>query len=148
MTFHPTELAEQWLCLTCGERGRGIRPTTLDALLKPGVPHADTSWRLCRTAGCPTVYFSGVKTLEADALTVPVGLKSHHPERPVCYCFGHSAADIQAAAGTPQSIFQQVSQACQRGVARCEVTNPQGVCCLGDIRAIETRQDQESSCCG
>ena len=148
MTLHPIELAEQRLCPTCGERGRGVKPSTLDALLKPGVPHADAGWRFCRTADCPTVYFSGVKTLEAGALTVAVGLKSQHPERPVCYCFGHSAADIQATAGTPQSIFQQVSQACRRGEERCEVTNPQGTCCLGDIRAIETRQREEPSCCG
>ena len=147
MTPYLLDIAEQQFCPGCGVRGRRVKPATLAALLKPDVEFSDASWRFCRTADCPTVYFSGVTSLEASSLTVPVGIKSNHSARPICYCFGHSAADIKAAAGTPQSIFQRVSQACRRGEDRCEVTNPQGFCCLGDIRVIETRTELEPSCC-
>jgi hypothetical protein len=126
-------------CPRCGAKGRRVKPVTLSSLIKPETPLQGASWRFCREPCCTAVYFeeSTGEVVEASGLTVRVGLKEHRPDRPICYCFGFSAADIVAAASTPATIFPRVSERCRRGEDRCEETNPQGSCCLGNIRAIE-----------
>lgn len=90
--------------------------------------------RFCRSAHCPVVYFHGEAgtALGADALKVRVGHKEHLADRPICYCFGHSAADLQAR----PSIGEEIKAACKRGEDRCAETNPQGSCCLGNVAAV------------
>ena len=150
-TPDPAGDAQTARCPRCGERGRRVKPITLSSLLKPEVVPAGGLWRFCRTPQCPVVYFGDQELLLAEHLTVPVGCKEVRPARPICYCFGYSAADIEAAARRPRTVFQIVSERCKRGEDRCEETNPQGACCLGNIRALEKHAlaapPQEASCC-
>jgi hypothetical protein len=63
---------------------------------------------------------------------------SDDANRTVCFCFGHTAADILAgvrADGT-NAIVESITDACRRGLGRCEQQNPSGKCCLGEVRAI------------
>lgn len=113
---------------------------TLAALLAPGVTRSEGLHRFCRELVCGVVYFAerGGAVLGRDALTVRVGLKEDAPDRPVCYCFGYSAADIEAdvtATGT-SSIPGIITERCRRGEDRCPETNPEGRCCLGNVRAV------------
>lgn len=120
-------------CPRCGQRGRTVRDVTLDALLVTPHTRAAGTWRFCKSAACPVVYFhaDGIE-LETAALTVRVGLKEAGGDRPVCYCFGHSAADILERPG----IQDAIKAACKRGEDRCAETNPQGSCCLGNVAAV------------
>jgi hypothetical protein len=58
--------------------------------------------------------------------------------RTVCFCFSHTAADILAGARADGSnaIVDSITDACRRGLGRCEQQNPSGKCCLGDVRAL------------
>ena len=131
--------APKQTCPRCGVRGRRVKPITLSSLLKPGASLPEDAWRFCQTPACTAVYFgeSSKAILEAAQLSVRVGLKESRSDRPICYCFGFTAADIEAAARHPVTVFQQVTEHCRRGEDRCKQTNPQGICCLGNIRAIE-----------
>ncbi len=134
------------LCPSCGSTGISVDPITLKALLTPdglrrGVP-ADP--RYCPTAHCQTVYFSsttGVRFEEAD-LIVPVHAKQMDREAvPVCYCFGYTTKSIRneiestGASTATASITAEV----KAGRCACEVRNPKGSCCLGDVARAERR---------
>jgi hypothetical protein len=60
------------------------------------------------------------------------------PERIVCFCFGHTAADVAAGGRSDGSnaVVESITDACRRGLGRCAQTNPSGRCCLGEIRAL------------
>jgi len=74
-----------------------------------------------------------------DDLRVKVGLKeSGDPTVPVCYCFGWTPQKIQAemkATGKTTAI-EQIKAQVKAGNCYCEVTNPQGSCCLGNVSQV------------
>ncbi|HXG57556.1 MAG TPA: (2Fe-2S)-binding protein [Thermoanaerobaculia bacterium] len=133
-------------CPSCGSKGLSVDPVTLKALLtskafRRGVPPAP---RFCATASCPVVYFdNGVPiTFAEHELTTPVHAK--HPENeevPVCYCFGYTPRDIReeiirtGSSGISKTVKAEVAA----GHCACEVRNPKGACCLGDIANSEKR---------
>jgi len=120
-------------CPRCAQRGRKVGEATLDALLVEPTARTAGTWRFCRTSDCPVAYFhEGGAQLEADAVRPRIGQKEHSADRPICYCFGHSAADLVERPG----IQDEIKAACKRGEDRCPQTNPQGSCCLGNVAAV------------
>ncbi len=140
-------------CPTCSQAGTPADRITLKALLTPdglrrGVP-AQPSY--CPTAECPTVYFDvdgGATFTEAD-LTVRVYAKHPgDPEMPVCYCFNVNVGSM--CAGRARELREMVAHEVQAHHCACEVKNPKGGCCLGDLVRIERgyeHADPHSSCC-
>ncbi len=122
-------------CPACGRRGRRVKPITLQALLRPGAAPAIGRYRFCGTPGCAVAYFAeeGGEQVPVEAVTVPIGQKLRGPERPICYCFGYTEADILA---DPEGVPGRIAERCRRGEDRCPETNPQGSCCLGNVRAV------------
>lgn len=131
-------------CPRCGARGKEVDPITLKALLNAegllrGVPPAP---RFCATPACPVVYFDNSVPISfnEDLLTVPVYAK--HPENPhvpVCYCFGYTPAKIQNEVERSgfSSASKTITAEVKAGHCACEVKNPKGVCCLGDVSRVE-----------
>jgi len=84
------------------------------------------------------VYFDPNGTVFAKSdLSVRVGVKEPEEPKPLCYCFGFTEAAIvedvrqNGHATIPDAIKAQV----KAGNCYCEVTNPQGSCCLGNVTA-------------
>ena len=132
-------------CPRCRGKGRRISATTLRGLLTEEA-HAVAeaagaeALRFCKAASCPVVYFGdGLDVVfEASDLRVPVFQKSGDPARPVCYCFGVSVARLEeeVARTGGSSVPEEITQKCREGLDRCEETNPQGACCLGNVRRV------------
>jgi hypothetical protein len=131
-------------CPLCGNRGVRVDPITLKALLVPealrrGIPPAP---RFCATRECAIVYFdsaAGVTFFESD-VSVPVYAKrAEDADVPVCYCFGVSQRTIREEANREhaRSVSQRIRDEVTAGHCACEVRNPKGVCCLGDVIAAE-----------
>lgn len=103
----------------------------------------------CGTPTCAVVYFGGGdRRIEKRGVRVAVFQKETDPTRPVCYCFEHSVADVVDAHqddGTNR-IVDEITDACRRGLDRCEETNPQGRCCLGNARGL-VRGGVAPKCC-
>jgi hypothetical protein len=94
---------------------------------------------LCESKTCDVVYFvPNALVVPKAALTVPVFQKEASVDRPVCYCFAYSVADVLAATRVDgsNSIVDEITQACRNHLDRCEETNPQGRCCLGNVRSV------------
>lgn len=70
-------------------------------------------------------------------------------DRIVCFCFGHTAAQLLAAtrADGTNRIEEEIREACRHGLDRCATTNPEGRCCLGNVRRLLRGQDGGPDCC-
>lgn len=126
-------------CPSCLHPARSVAVTTVQHLAKVApAPEWDAAW-FCATLDCEVVYFreDGEHILQAG-VRVPVFQKETELARPVCYCFGHSAADVASATRENGSnrIVDDITKACRQGLDRCEETNPQGRCCLGNVRGV------------
>ena len=100
-----------------------------------------------RTPECDVVYFSNEANsyFHKDDLTVRVGLKETESPIPLCYCFGHTAESVEEeiVARGRSTVPETITEEVQAGNCSCEVKNPSGRCCLGDVnRAIRQIQNQ------
>ncbi len=134
------------LCPRCSTKGSSVDPITLKALLtadglRRGVPPAP---RFCANPNCDVVYFDNAVPIifRENELTVPVHAK--HPEDddvPACYCFGYTPRRIrdEVEKSGKTTVSKIVTAEVNAGHCACEVKNPKGVCCLGDIAKVERR---------
>ena len=117
----------------------------MEHLLRPGLvlQIGTTQYYFCETATCPAVYFpfdSAAGVFHKSDLRVRVGLKEDDDPIPLCYCFEITRKDIwdeidqTGAATIPSRIKAEV----QAGNCACEIKNPSGKCCLGNVtRAMQ-----------
>jgi len=116
---------------------------TLGALLKSDrrlqIPNQQ-EFCFCKTTTCDVVYFlPGRPLFRTDDLSVRVGLKEpDDPAAPVCYCFGWTPEKIRTelAATGSSTVIDQIKAQVKAGNCYCEVTNPQGSCCLGNVAKV------------
>jgi hypothetical protein len=125
--------------------------TTVEHLVP--VEHRPGLWSsvmFCAAETCDVAYFMpGGLVVPKVAVAVPVFQKESSAARPVCYCFKHSVADVLAGARPDGSnvIVDAIMEACRNHLDRCEETNPQGRCCLGNVRSLlQTKKDGGTAC--
>ena len=131
-------------CPACAKRGRIVSLATVGSMVKTSVEAhklGQPSYKLCRNRDCPVVYFAPGIAINKTELRVPVNFKEKNCDGPICYCFNHGLASIRAEIqSTGRSTAQAViTKEVQAGRCACEVKNPAGTCCLGDIiRAVQS----------
>lgn len=135
-------------CPSCGGKSKPVKPITIESLVveEARVRAARTDgFRFCADPSCDVAYFhpeSGVR-IGRPEVRVRIGQKETKPPRPICYCFDHTVEAIEAdvSATGNSRVADQITEKCRRGLDRCEETNPQGSCCLGNVRrAIKEAQ--------
>jgi hypothetical protein len=109
--------------------------------LEPSTQHY-----FCRRGKCSVVYFAAQALFTTDEVRVPVHQK--HPESsdvPVCYCFTHTPDSIRAEwlAIAISTVVADITTGIKAGQCACEIRNPQGACCLGNVRKVVKRIQQE-----
>lgn len=134
-------------CPTCGRTGKAVPLVTLKALLTPAALATldpKEAHRFCPDAACRVVYFSPTATYGPADVKVPVFQKDERCTTPVCYCFGHTRTDLEQAhrEGQADVIPQSIQAHIRAGRCGCELNNPQGSCCLGNVnRTLTALQD-------
>lgn len=129
-------------CPQCHEPGRSVRRDTVRAMLTEAASarlEAAGDLYFCRQATCDVVYYADAAPLfRRDDVRVVVFQKSDASERLVCYCFGHSVGALQDEVRRTgaSEVSMEIAAACRAGRARCDVMNPQGTCCLGNVRRV------------
>ena len=130
-------------CPRTGTRGHDVDLLTVKALLTDVAlrrlrtgPH-----RFCLAPECDVVYFdeAGNVFTKGD-LRAAVWQKEPPGARTLCYCFGENEANIRdeiSQTGASDAV-RRVRGHIAAGRCACEVRNPRGVCCLGDVmQAVE-----------
>lgn len=123
-------------CPRCGAGSPSVERLTVAALTRIVVPIDQRFW-LCRNPACGLAYFGEDGTLiPASAMNVSRGFKTRTPEALVCYCFLHCRGDIESelAANGETTIPERIAKQVREGNCACEVRNPTGRCCLGEIQ--------------
>ncbi len=140
--LHPPTTCGPARCPSCGALGKLVKRITLGALLKaehrPRIPIQE-EFCFCRTSNCDVVYFlPGQALFRKEDLAVKVGLKEPDDlTAPVCYCFGWTPRKIRSEIHQTgrSTAVDQIKAQVKAGNCYCEVTNPQGSCCLGNVTA-------------
>ncbi len=122
--------------------GKPVNTLTLKALLSvPLTVVRPAEYRFCRTQECSVVYYSddGEQRFTEQDLRERVFQK--HPgdlDVFVCYCFRHTRRSIEAEQiSTGEShVVAAITAGIQAGQCACDIRNPQGSCCLGNVRAV------------
>jgi hypothetical protein len=130
---------EATACPDSGTTGLHVGVITLKALLKGGALRRleGQEYRFCADRDCDVVYFdrrTGSVFRKHD-LTIRVGQKESEDPIPVCYCFDFTVADLRREIETEGKtrIPATISAEIEAGHCACEVRNPRGSCCLGEI---------------
>jgi len=86
-------------------------------------------WRTVEVTKQPQIF-------STEQVKVPVFQKDRGLNVPVCYCFGWSRSRIQQEIikTGKSSAETNIRSHIQAGRCGCEVNNPQGSCCLGNVR--------------
>lgn len=124
-------------CPANGQVGRKVDLQTVKAMLRlPLDVLQSKEYRFCTDPACQVVYYSveGQQVFTEEHLRERVFQK--HPEEPqslVCYCFQHTVGEVWARG---QAVVDAISRGVKAGQCACEIRNPQGSCCLGNVRTL------------
>lgn len=128
------------VCPKSATHGKRVPLITLKSLLLPrALEHLkpDMTYYFCPEATCEVTYINdGGDFFTLTDLKVPVYPKDDGDDVPVCYCFGWTRRRLRedlarhGHSTSPERIKANV----QCGVCGCEVNNPQGSCCLGNVQ--------------
>src|SRR5579862_4135021 len=127
-------------CPECCETGKPVKTVTLKHMVKPEFLDAvgKPGFRLCARPNCDVVYFHpDGELIRKDDLRLRVGVKETEDPVPLCYCFGFTQAMIVAEIHETGNctLPQRIAAEVKAGHCACEVRNPQGGCCLGNVSA-------------
>lgn len=121
---------------------RKVQRRTLEHVLKPSQRGAirEAQYYFCHDPSCRLVYFSNEEApaFSVDDLAVKVFAKDRGDEVPVCYCFdwtrGRIKQEIEATGHSTASLA--IAREIKTGNCACDVKNPKGECCLGEVNAF------------
>jgi len=125
--------------------GKAVETQTVKALLTDQALRrltASNQHHFCADPACDIVYFDGAGAVyRRTDVRVPVWQKEPFGRRVVCYCFGESEDRIRMeirATGRSTAV-ERIRAHISAGRCACEVRNPRGACCLGEVVAAVTR---------
>jgi hypothetical protein len=103
-------------------------------------------FHFCADPACDLVYFSAAQRFRTAEIRVPVWQKEPFGARMVCYCFGENEADMrrEIEATGVSAAASRVREHIAAKRCACEIRNPRGACCLGDVIAAVGRVETSS----
>ncbi|HCR72091.1 MAG TPA: hypothetical protein DIW23_11655 [Anaerolineae bacterium] len=130
------------ICPTNGKLGKRVDSLIVKSMLSVSLMNFEyQQYYFCREADCPTVYYSadGSKTFTETDLRERVYQK--HPQDDailVCYCFNHTPASIhkEIKETGQSSVVVLINEGIRLGKCACDIRNPQGDCCLGNVSKL------------
>ena len=136
-------------CVDCGAEGRPVeRQTILHHVKHEYLDRVnDEAYRFCPDPSCDVVYYGGTRFTVND-LRELVSAKTTGDARPICYCFGFTEGDARAEIKRTahSAIPATISRLIKAGMCACEVRNPSGACCLGEVtRTVKRLSDEHET---
>ena len=125
-------------CPECNEKAKGVLAKTLKHLLldssKENISCFD-GFYYCKTSSCRVIYFKDTNILTQDDISVVVGLKDSTKPATVCYCFDWTKEKIieELRENGETVALEDIKSKMQNPGCACEILNPSGGCCLGDV---------------
>lgn len=133
-------VATKAACPSCRQAAGRVDATTVKALLTAEALARINlaAFYFCSSEACDTVYFSDAgQVFRTVDVTVEVWHKQPAGDRTFCYCFGENESAMRAeleSSGRIGAIERVRHHIAERRCA-CDIRNPRGACCLGDLSA-------------
>ena len=126
------------LCAQCGTKGRSIdRRTVLHHVKSKLLSRVgDDDYRFCPAPACAVVYYgAGGAVFTVNDVRELFTAKTTGDARPLCYCFGFTEGDVRREIMQmgETTIPSQIGQLIKEKICACEIRNPSGACCLGEV---------------
>jgi hypothetical protein len=131
-------------CPSCGQRGRAVALVTVQAQVAISLQAlAAPSYWFCATRDCPVVYFAAdAPAITRDQIRERVFQKEPLGDVLVCYCFRYPVGLLQQSDPDQcAAILAEIVAGTQHGRCACTIRNPQGSCCLGNVRGLLSRRE-------
>ena len=138
------------LCPLTGTQGKKVDGATVKSMLSISLRNVrDVTYYFCREPDCEAVYFSddGEQIFRKHEVRERVYQKeSHDSHTPLCYCFRYTAADIERdIAETGEThVIDDIKTGIEAGQCACDLRNPQGDCCLGNVVSFIKKLSERS----
>ena len=132
-------------CPVCGTKGHRVDGATVKSMLAISLREVrEIPYHFCANADCDVVYYSDDGTQTFTTTQVRERVYQKEPEADevlICYCFQHTPGDIrqQFAQADVTTIIDDINAGIQAGQCACDWRNPQGGCCLGNVRQMVKR---------
>lgn len=137
---------EASICKECGNKGKSVKGSTLKSIVKESsfkTINNSHGFYFCETPSCKVVYFNNEYPiyLYKDDVKIRVGIKETEDPIPVCYCFGWTEERIfhEIRQSGYSTAIQEISAKVNAGECACEINNPSGRCCLGEVNKVVKR---------
>ena len=138
------------VCPECGKTGKPVEGQTVKSLLSVSLREArEVQYLFCRTQSCSVVYFSsdGEQVFTVGEVRERVYQKEPGAgEVFVCYCFRHTVGELRA---TPHegriAIMDNINAGIRAGQCACDLRNPQGSCCLGNVNRMIKQLEKQAA---
>ena len=143
----PVRAAVTVRCPQSGTQGLAVDLLTVKALLCESALRTVRKgpYLFCVDPTCGVVYFADGHVFTTTDLRVPVWHKRPAGTRMICYCFDENEASMaQEFAQTGRcDASLRIRDHIAAGRCACEVRNPRGACCLGDVMKAVARIEAE-----
>ena len=136
---------------TCGQKGKPVQALTIRSLTRNDWYNFEkiTDGYYCINPDDPTVYFfpDNEDVIDKRNVKVRVGIKEIDEPLLVCYCFNHNKSAIEEDFLNHgySMIESDIRKKVKDKQCSCEIKNPSGRCCLGDIRITYSKLDKETT---
>ena len=131
-------------CPSCLRSGRRVKPITVAVMAKNTRFYlhvenlSENEMFFCPTEDCDVVYYDTEHHLIFRKPDIRVRVWQKEKVRddvPVCYCFHHTISSIRKEYSEKgkSDVAARISAEVRATNCRCEVANPQGSCCLGNV---------------
>ena len=126
------------LCPQCEGVGKPVSILTVKSMLAVSLRSlSGRDYLFCPSEKCSVVYFTADHSEAYGLSDVRERVYQKEPEADnvsICYCFRHTVGEVRAARDEArQLLLQDIRDGIQRGQCACDVRNPQGSCCLGNV---------------
>lgn len=133
------------VCPVCGQKGKSVDGATIKSMLSASLRLVrDVDYFFCREAACEVVYYSGdgLQVFTTEDVRERVFQKVPDSEEVlVCYCFNHTPQSIrlELVETGESTVLDEINAGIKAGQCACDWRNPQGSCCLGNVRKVVQR---------
>jgi len=129
------------ICPECGQKGKPVDTATVKSQLSVSLRQVkEIPYLFCRTRTCPVVFFSGDGGQTFTTKQVRERVYQKEPDAEdvfVCYCFRHTVGEVQMTSPEERlAILDNINTGIKAGQCACDWRNPQGSCCLGNVREV------------
>ena len=145
------ETDEPLPCTKCSHHSQAVSRRTVLFMVRPQFLEValNGTFRFCPDRECAIVYFDeqGSRVFTVEDLRTTVGVKASTGPIPLCYCFGFDESHLreEIAETATATIPERISHLIREGLCACDVRNPSGKCCLGEVIRTAKRLQIEAT---